>query len=278
MTARRVGLLLLAAILASSLPATATTAQTPDPPCAPGVAPTATIQGFDVEGGDRVLTATHTIVLEARDRDGQIQGVTFTLPPAAKDRTTSSDSAFTVDTPGTVPVGATWSQSVESDGSTCTASAQGTLQIRPAEPLRFVGPPPGRWTGDLFQSMIRTGKRGDLRPVELRLRGVRRARLPGPGARLQTVTIALRKGDAGLSPSRRPSGTLRAAGWKFSIGFVNRDVLIVARIVGDTGQGRRGHSRGFGYAIDLVQAGHRVAHVWVVGRCGYLGCRWRSGR
>ena len=56
------------------------------PPCAPGVAPAATIRGFDVEDGGGQLTATHTIGLEARDRNGFVPNVSFTLPDGAQDR------------------------------------------------------------------------------------------------------------------------------------------------------------------------------------------------
>jgi len=61
-----------------------------------------------------------------------------------------------------------------------------------------------------------------------------------------------------------------------AIAVTDQDVLIVPRIVGETGQGRRGFSRAFGYVLDVVQAGHRVGRLRVTGRCGYLGCRWRS--
>jgi hypothetical protein len=245
------------------------------PACPPGVAPAATIRGFDIEDGGGVLTATHTIGLEARDRDGYVRDVTFALPPAAEARGTEDDPAFSVDTPGSVPVTATWPHYVEADGSTCTASAQGALQLRPAQALTFVGPRPGTSSSEYFQALIR-GRNADLRPVELRLRGARRARLPGPGARLRTATLALRRGDAGLS--RGQSRKLRAAGWEFFVAFVDEhNVGIGAKIV-DTGRGRRGHSWGFGYSLELVQARRRVGRLHVTGHCGYLGCRWRAMR
>jgi len=153
------------------------------PPCAPGVAPAATIRGFDVEDGGGQLTATHTISLEARDSNGPLRNVTFTLPPGTEARGTASDPAFSIATPAPVPVTATWSHYVEADGSTCTASAQGTLQVRPATELKFIGLRRGTWTFETFGSVIRAGKNADLRPVQLRLRGVRRARLPRPRAR-----------------------------------------------------------------------------------------------
>jgi hypothetical protein len=246
------------------------------PACPPGIPPEASIRAYDVEDEGGRLTATHTIALEAQDRDGPLRNVAFTLPPSASTRGTEGNPAFSVDTPGRVPVTATWSHYVEADGSTCTASAQGTFQIRPARALTFVAPRPGWSISEYFQAVIRPGKHGDLRPVQLRLRGTRRARLPGPGARLQTATLALRKGDAGLS--RGQSRKLRAAGWEFFVGFVDeREIGIGAKIV-ETGRGRRGYKRGFGYTLELVQAKHRVGRLRVTGHCGYLGCRWRAMR
>ena len=255
-------------------PSAAQAAQATDPLCPPGVAPSATIRGFDVEDGGGQLTATHTIALELRDRDGAIPNAAFTVPVGAQNRGDESHPAFSVDTPGPVPVTATWSHENQSDNSTCTASAQRTLRLRPARDLTFPGLRPGTWLADAFQFPLSAGKNADLRPVEFRLRGVRRARLPGPRARLRRATIALRRGDPGVS--RGQSRRLRAAGWRFVIGNIDEhDVVFGAKVI-DNRRGRRGRSRGFGYSIELVQAGERVGRVRAVGRCGYLGCRWRA--
>lgn len=247
-------------------------AQNGAPPCAPGVAPAATIRGFDVEDGGGALTATHTISLEARDRDGYVPSVTFGLPPGAEARGDASNPAFSVDTPGPASVTATWSYYVDADGSTCTASAQGTLRLGPTRPPRFSGLPAGaRDFFEYFQLSIRARKNADLRPVRLQLRGVRRARLPGRGARVQTVRLPLRRGDAGLQ--RGESRRLRAAGWRFIINFVDEHQIGIGAQLHETCRGRRGCSRGFGLSIVLAQAGHRVGRVRATGHCGYLGCR-----
>ena len=72
---------------------------------------------------------------------------------------------------------------------------------------------------DSYTFALRTGKNADLRPVQVRLRGVKRARLPGRGARVQRATIALRRGDPGLS--RGEFRRLRAAGWRFRISNID---------------------------------------------------------
>lgn len=244
------------------------------PPCPPGVAPATTIRGFDVEDGGGTLTATHTIAPEAHNRDGEIPNVRFGLPAGVEDRGTDGNPAFSVDTPGPVPVTATWLHSVEADGSDCAASAQGTLQLRPAKALTFSGLPPGPSLADAYSFALRTGKNADLRPVEFRLRGVRRARLPGPGARLRTITLALRRSDAGLSLGR--SRGLRAAGWRFDVGNVDGHLIVMNAKNVESRRGRRGRARAFGYSIQLVQAGDRVGRIRVTGHCGYLGCSWRA--
>lgn len=262
-------------IALASLAATPGAAQAPAP-CAPGVAPAATIRGFDVEDGGGVLTATHTIALEAHDRDGYVPNVTFSLPPAAQARGTEGNPAFSIDTPGRAHVSATWSYDVESDGSagTCTASAERTFQLQAPEALTFRGVPPGVYTDDGFQLLVRAGKNADLRPVEFRLRGVRRARLPGRAARLQRIALSMRRGDPGLplTDVRRP----RAAGWKFHVGYVDQHEVGIGAQVIDSHRGRRGRASGFGFSIEFVQARHRVGRIRAVGSCGYLGCRWRA--
>jgi hypothetical protein len=263
------------AALAAFLPPATAGAQDDPPPCPPGEAPNATIRGFDVEDGGGQLTATHTIALEARTRaDGTIPDAKFTLPATAQNRGGESNPAFSVDTPGPVPVSATWSHEIQSDGSDCTATAQGTLRLRPTRgKLVFTGLRAGPSFADAYQLALSARKNADLRPVAFRLRGVRRARLPGSDAPVQRATIALRKGDRGISRGR--SRRLRAAGWRFVIGNIDEhDVVFGAQVI-DNRRGRRGPARGFGYRIDLVQAGEHVGRVRVIGRCGYLGCRWR---
>ena len=250
-----------------------------DPPCAPGVAPAATIRGFDVEdGGGGQLTATHTISLEARGPDGPEPRAQFTLPAGAQNRGDESDPAFSVDTPGPVPVTATWSHYVEADGSSCTAERSGHAlgSGRQRSCASFASVPaigPSRRS----DPCIGAGKNADLRPVQLRLRGVRRARLPGRTARLRTLTLALRRGDKGLSLGQ--SRRLRTAG----LAVLRRSVadehnIDIRTTLVDNRRGRRGPARGFGYAVELVQAGDRVGRIRVIGRCGYLGCRWRALR
>jgi hypothetical protein len=242
-----------------------------EPPCPPGEVH-ATIRASDFEDAGGPLTATHTIGLELREGGARVPRPKFTLPGAARARGTDLEPAFSLDTPGPAQVSATWTHYVDNDAEfyACTATTQRTLQLKPPRPLTFDRPIPPTLGLEYFRAGIRAGKDADRRPVEVRLRGVRRARLPGPGSRLQRVTLAFRDGDAGMPVTS--TRKLRAAGWKFHLGFVSRDEIGIGAQVIDSHRGRRGRARGFGLRIVFVQAGHRVGSIRATGRCGYLGC------
>lgn len=239
-------------------------AQEPDPPCAPGVAPAATIRATDVEDGGGSLTATHTLALELDSADGPIEDFTVAPPPGA-------EPGFRVDAPGPLPVTATWSHFDAGSGSYCTASADTTLAIEAARPLRYIPATPSRGRIASLDWRVRIGKNADLRPVEMRLRGVRRARPPPPSTPVQTLTLALRRGDQGLWWGR-PERVLRSAGWRFAAGFHDRNEIFITK---RTFRGRR---RRFGFDLELVQAGRRIGRARGVGRCGYLLCNYRTVR
>lgn len=170
------------------------------------------IRGFDIEDGGGVLTATHTISLEARDRDGVVIGASFTLPPGATQRGDADNPAFSFDRAGSVPVTATWSHYRDDVGTDCTATVRRDLRLaRPLRRVRVEGPGRTTMAIDGFQSALRAGRNYDRRPVQVRLRGTRHARLPGPGAPAQTLTLAFRRGDRGLGFDGRQR-VLRAAG------------------------------------------------------------------
>jgi hypothetical protein len=233
------------------------------PACPSGIAPEPSIRAYDVEDKGGRLTATHTIGLEAQDRDGSLRNVVFTLPRSAATRGTESNPAFSVDTPGRVPVTATWSHYVEADGSTCTASADTTLRIEAARALQLTAPRPGLSQNEHLAWSIRAGRDADLRPVEVRLRGVRRS---------QTLTLALRRGDDGVGWGSR-ARVLRAAGWSFNFGLAEENaVLVTARAP------ERGKRRDFGFELDFVQAGRRIGRTRATGVCAQLGCRYRTRR
>jgi hypothetical protein len=240
-------------------------AQAQDPPCAPGVAPSASIWAND-DGGS--LTATHPIDLLLQTSEDEISEFEVALPPGAVRDRWATPTAFHVDAPGRVPITATWSHFVVGDGMDCTASTTTTLNVEPAKPLRYIGPSPHKGWLSSLEWRVLVGKDADLRPVQVRIRGVRRARLPGASAPVETVTFALRGGDKGLSYNGRALRTLRSAGWYFDAYVARRGEEIDIHM--------RDHSnrkgRGFGIELELTQAGRRLGRTRAVGRCNDLIC------
>ena len=195
-----------------------------DPPCPPGAVPPVTLSAGDLEDGDRDLTATHTITLYAEDAEGiEIDDFALVLPPGAQTVPGERDS-FRSDAPGPVTVTVRWQHFVVGDGtglppaSECTASTTATFNLEPPKPLRVVLPRPGGMS-ELFWR-LRVGEDADLRPVEARLRGVRRARAPRSSTPAQTFTIGLRAGD---KPMFLGSGRVfRSAGRRVRFGHYFR--------------------------------------------------------
>jgi hypothetical protein len=258
---------LLVCLAAASAAVWPAAAQEPDPPCPPGIAPSASIRAGD-------LTATHPVDLLLQTSEDEISEFEVALPPGAVRHRGLSPTAFHVDAPGPVPITATWRHFAPELVGYCSASTATTLNIGPAKPLRYIAP---RWSKGYMDGLdwrVRIGKDADLRPVQVQIRGVRRARLPGASAPVETVTFALREGDKGLSYNGRALRTVRSAGWHFDADVSQRGAQI--------GIYMRDHSnrkgRGFGFELELTQDGRRLGRTRVVGRCGDLICISRTIR
>jgi hypothetical protein len=156
-------------------------------------------------------------------------------------------------------VTAKWRHFDRATGEPCTASAERTFDLEAAQPLRYRGPRRGRSSGELEWS-LRAREDADLRPVELRLRGVRRARLPGASEPLKTATFALRGGDRGLTYDGRSERNFRVAGWLFQAGLRERDWIEITMVDPPAGGS-------FGFELELEQAGRRIARTRAVGKC-----------
>jgi hypothetical protein len=261
------------AAAAISLYPVAAGGQTAPEPCPPGVPPGTSIRGFDIEDGGGVLTATHTISLEARDRDGVVLGARFTLPAGATERGDAGNPAFSVERPGPVTISAAWSHYRDDQDTDCAVTVRRVLQLaKVRRRIRVQGPGRTTMTTDGFQSALRAGRNDDRRPVELRLRGTRHARLPGAGARTQKLTLAFRRGDPGLGFDGRRR-ILRAAGWVFHINLATANTAILG--ISNPNDRRR---QAFGWELVFRQSGRRIGLITAVGRCGELGCMFRTGR
>jgi hypothetical protein len=156
--------------------------------------------------------------------------------------------------------------------SYCTASTTATFNLEPPKPLRVSVPrAKGTWMSELEWS-IRAGEDADLRPVEARLRGVRRARLPDAATPAQTFTIGLRAGD---KPMIFGSGRLlRSAGWRFRFGPYYRNEFPIRM-----SKFEKSRRLGFGFELEFVQGGARIGRTRALGRCVFeygLRCSYRG--
>ena len=247
----------------------------PEPPCPPGTAPAAELRAHDLEDGGGPLTATHTISLELESSEGPIDEFGVEAPAGVRVLRAGPTWAFQSDAAGAVPIRATWSHYVPEDGGyECTASTEATFTLDAARPLRYAGPPRRDIQMNSLEWFVRFGRAGsDLRPVQMRLRGVRRTRLPRGTAPFETVTFSLRRGDRGLRQGIGSGRTLRSAGWRFHAGYLHDDEIRI--LMWDVPTGRR---LGFGFELELVQAGRVIGRTSAVGRCRYLTCGYRTAR
>jgi hypothetical protein len=267
---------LLAALMA--MLAAPAAAQAADPPCPPGVAPSATLRASDLERDSQQLTATHTINLELETANGAVlDDFTLALPPGAVAVRSGPSPSFRADAPGLVTVTATWSEYDVNSDSECSASVQATFTLAGAKSPKFIAPRSGSRAISELEWSLRVGGGTDLRPVQVRLRGVRHARLPGASAHIQTLTLGLRSGD----PNRLLFGTgrvLRSAGWRFRIGPFFRGEFPIRMYKVERGHGRRG----FGFELEFVQGDRRIGRTRGVGSCRFTSvgplCRVRTMR
>lgn len=192
-------LVVIAAVLAPGA-----SAQTTDPPCAPGT-PTPT---FTVNGKALPVYSTQDLLVRVRQPGDpnfyvlsfEVSGVR-TLP--REDEGNPSTIPAIGDSPGTLTANATLLTEA-GDGSSCTVSGTGSFDMRAAttpavSPLRrprvYKPDPKLTWDSE-FRFTVKPGPTGDHRPVTVVARGIPRARVPGAGVRAGTRTFAIRRSDA----------------------------------------------------------------------------------
>jgi hypothetical protein len=255
----------LAVLLLALAMAPAASAQAP--PCPPGEAPSATILARDSYDGGGSLTATHPIGLEV---ESEASGDFIFSSPVGIRESESGAPQLQVDEPGSVPVTATWEHYIYASDSFCTASTQTTFNIEPAKPPRFIPPRRSARLMTQLEWFLRLPKRdADARPVEVRFRGVRRARVPGASAPLKKLRFSFREGDKGVSYSNGATRAVRSGAWRFSADFLHGNPRILMH-------GSR--SGPFGVELEFVQGGHRIGRTRIVGRCGSIVCDYRTVR
>lgn len=249
-------------------------AQSP-PPCPPGSAKLRVV----TLGADRIPRpprATHATIVAPHVDDEPQQGVvTWSGPPGIQQEKGSSAARLTVDEPGPVAITATWQSAYEPNPEDppvdCMATKQITLNVLPARPLVFY--PPTGYGGELAWN-VRIPSGGDLRPVDVRIRGVRQAARPGSRAPARRVRIALR--GAPMKPARQ----IVLAGWTFEVWQpVQERIQVKARPGRPIRPGALpvGVPAGlrFGFEVSFTQAGRLIGRTFVKGSCDASECRPR---
>jgi hypothetical protein len=155
-----------------------------------------------------------------------------------------------------LPVTATWAQDNGSGTGSCTGSASTTIPVGAATPLRL---------GDPRHNKIRhvnlkydidwhwgttLSSTADLHPIEVRLRGVGKAHLPGPKVPFRSVTIGIRESEASYDGGER---RLRSPHWIVGVLADHSAIAIRGEI---RGLGIR--DKPLGYEVQVLQGGRLI--------------------
>jgi hypothetical protein len=115
------------------------------------------------------------------------------------------------DSPGTLTVTARLTN--EDADPRCTVSGTVNFEIRQAtapivsklrKPPVFRGHPPWLWDSK-YWFWVKPGPTGDVRPITVEVRAIKRARVPGPGVPAKSITFPMRPSD-GPRPEQDPHG------------------------------------------------------------------------
>jgi hypothetical protein len=259
--------------------------------CAGAAAP-ATFSAEDLEANSQtVLTATHSIQVELSFNSGgpspDDTTVAFSGPPGMPLFSSPSGSVgkrlslggtrvvYQPGAAGPLVVTATWLQDDGSgNGTMCSASASTTLQISPATPLRLTDPRHVRgvhvhlrrdsdwkWETDI-------GKTTDLRPLQIRVRGTHKARLPGASVPFKTLNVGIRLSDTSYGGRQR---SLATPHWRTI-------VLADDSAIGLQGNVSVGGIRNkpLSYELQVLQAGRLVARLAAAGKCDVFSCQFKT--
>lgn len=264
-------------------------AQTP-PSCPAGIAAVPVFQAADPMDGstDTKLTATHVIPVTAvfPDSAPPVDKLTYTGPPGLPVVTFRAPNARDVDifdgnigfkpqAPGPLPVSVSWQQSDGTRTGTCSGTAGTTFQILAARPLRprtprssFSGPAS---QGSEYTWFTDVGKDADRRPLEIRVRSVRGAHLPGPRVAFKSTTIGLQPTDKGWQVDRVIRVPFLQVGGNYEAGqpgFLN--LLVGMRAVTSNPK--------LGYELQIVQGRRLVGRIRAAGSCSAFGCNFTTFR
>jgi hypothetical protein len=278
---------LLAVLAAVGSPAGAQSA----PACPASVVAQSSFDVFDVDEdlNQTTFIATHTIRVDLNLTGASVDESTvqFSVPPGVPVLGSSSPLAqrLNIDAPtrialqppgpGPLPITATWTQDNGSGTGSCTGSASTTIQMGAATPIRMGDPRHNKVNHVNLKFDIHwdwgtvLSKTADLRPIQVRLRGVAKAHLPGPKVPFKSITVGLRASDTSFAPDRQRK--LRSPRW------------LVEVTAGSSGIAISGNIRGLGdrpkpvaYEVQVLQAGRLLGRLAAAGKCSVFNCTFRT--
>jgi len=264
---------LLTALLGAAVAAAPDAGAQGGVPCPPG-GPTPTVTPQDRQAGaGGTLTATHDIDIETDFSDDSRPDVQVSAPAGVHVK----GSTLISDTPGPLPVTLSWTQ-LQSDGTECTASTSTTLQLQAPTPLSFGKLPrslqpkkvkfQGKYHGAGWALTALIRRYTDRRPLELRFRGIARARLPSASMPFKTVMASLRDLEPGIDSQRY----LRGPKWQITSRTNFPHTALFVEGVVKTGSS---HDHPVGYEFQALQAGRLMIRVRAAGKCNFGDCTWR---
>jgi hypothetical protein len=258
--------------------------QVPVAPCSAAVVAQPSFSASDLdESQSSRLVATHTLELTTDFGDTLAGDVRFSMPgsvtvirPHGDVNAGSSGVIFFSDQSGAVPVTATWTQD-DGNGGTCAGSASTSLLLEPATPIGRIKNiraaehlHPNLKFDLLWSFAAKVGRSGDLDPVQVMARGVRRPRLPGAKVPFKTVTVPLRDGDPG---STGATYRITLPGWEIRTEG-GHDVF---DLLGDA-RGTTTRNAPLGYEVKVLQSGRLLAHLQLAGVCNSFRLRHAHGQ
>jgi len=264
--------ILMAAVFAGGLfAAHQAGGQSPPPPCPAGVAAQPEFDAIDLdEFPGTTLVATHS--LRVRVSGAPTDDITVSAP-GIQGTAKPGELTFFSDTPGPLPVNATWTQDDGTGHGTCTATASTTLQLQPATPiprlktlLRFQKTNLKYALNWSFGADL--GPTADLRPLLVQWRGVRQSRLPGPSVPFKTLMAPLRSIDPGYHALPRKLPLPRML---FQLSAAKDIVGVHVDSITSTH-----HARPVAYDIEVSQAGRLLARFRLAGACSAFNCTMRT--
>jgi hypothetical protein len=270
-------------------------------PCPASVKPTLSVS--DQSTGS-TLYATHVLTVRGSVPGDTGAAATITAPGATRLESSEGDGSFVRNSPGPLTITGSFDTSAPGTGDPCTATVAATAQLLPAAPLA------GRWRvprvvtrvrgvplvahDPRFRLRLLPGKTSSLLPLTVRVRTVRRARLPGGRTKAVTGVYPLRPFETAVVPPRKrgcSGGVLVCSPFRngfrrgVEVTVDDRNVGLGITVLVPRGVrrlGRRGtvfRHTPFGVVVEVLQGGARIARLRVAGKCRGLDqasrCRFR---